>query len=318
MELQEAIRLSERQVRDALCNTAPGLDKLTGYLSQSMGKGVRTQLLLTAAANPEGEVPEDAAKAAAALELLHMATLVHDDVIDDAATRRGMPSLHQKFGTKSAVICGDYLLSLSLVMLADMDRQKLKELEGYIPLAPRLSRALSAICRGEYTQHINVGNLDLDLPTYLRIISGKTAMLFFIAAYIGGVLGGEPPQAARSLGRFGRCLGMLFQIADDCKDYEWTEALAQKPVANDIKIGVVTLPLILAMAKDPNLRAGAQAVMQTQSELGPFIQAVRDAGGSDAARVVAARYARWGEQALRGVSTEKRKSLLKILHSVNL
>ena len=316
MDVQEALAASGQNVKTALLAPVPGLGEITSYLAQSTGKGVRALLLLTAATDADGKVPDDAPKAAAALELLHMATLVHDDVIDDAPLRRGMPALHQKFDIKTAVICGDYLLSQSMMMIADMDMQRLVTAEKYISLIPGFSRALSAICRGEYSQHINKGNLDLDLFAYLKIISGKTAALFSVAAYAGAILGGESEKTARELGRFGRCMGMAFQIADDCKDYEWTQAQARKPVGNDIKGGVITLPLILAMRKDPDLRAAAKELMVTQFNTEEFIQSVREKGGGTEARKLAERYATWAVRALGNIPQKKRDALLAILNNI--
>jgi len=316
MNVQDALLSSKQQVQAVLSSASPGINDMTAYLREGMGKGVRTLLLLTAAANEDGKVPDDAPHAAAAIELLHMATLVHDDVIDDADTRRGLPSLHKKFDIKSAVICGDYLLSLSLSMIADMDRQRLYLQENSTLLAPRISRSLSAICRGEYIQHINIGNLDLDLPTYLRIISGKTAMLFVVSAYVGAVLGNESDETAQAIGRFGRCMGMAFQIIDDCKDYEWTESQAMKPVINDIRNGIITLPLILAMRKNPELRAIAAEIVKEHGDLAVFAKSLRDIGGADAAREIALRYVTWGDRALKDVSPKKRESLSFMLNNI--
>ena len=318
LDVQDALLSSNEQVRATLSAAVPGLSEMTIYLTQSMGKGVRTQVLLNAAADKDGKVPEDAPKAAAAIELLHMATLVHDDVLDNAPTRRGMPTLHQKFDTKSAVICGDYLLSQSLLMFANMDAQRFHKTDDNASLVPRFSKALSAVCQGEYMQHKNIGNLDLDLLTYLKIISGKTAALFYIAAYAGAILGGESAEDARALGRFGRCLGLVFQIADDCKDYEWTQEQARKPVASDIRSGVITLPLILAMRKNPDLRYAAQEFMQSQQDTHCFAQAIREVGGTDAARTLAERYVAWGTKTLRGIIPSKQDAMLNILHKAKV
>jgi len=317
MDIQEALARCNKHIDSALASAGSGFNAVTSYLSQSKGKGVRSLLLLTAAADLEGNVHEDACLAAAAIELLHMATLVHDDVMDDAPTRRGIPSLHKKFDVKTAVICGDYLLSLSLSMLADMDKQRTEKIKEYVPLIPKLSRALSSVCKGEYGQHVNNGNLDMSLLTYLRIISGKTAALFFISAYAGAMLSdAASADEAMAIGRYGRCLGMIFQIADDCKDYEWTEEMAMKPVGNDIKTGVITLPLIFALRKNPALKSIAKEVLTGQRSHAHFVQALRGTDGLEAAREVSARYAAWGEQALRGIDAKKKAALLHILYGI--
>ena len=315
---QEAMEASLGHVKQTLCAPVPGLSEMTTFLAKGTGKGIRTILLVTSAMDGQGNVPSDAPRAAAALELLHMASLVHDDVIDDATTRRGMPALHRKFDTKSAVICGDYLLSQAMLMLAEADITRLKADDEYTKLIPTVSRALATLCKGEYTQHINTGNLNITLPTYLRIIAGKTASLFSVAAYLGGAVGGESLKTTKNLGRFGRCLGMAFQIIDDCKDYEWTEMRAQKPVGSDIKSGVITLPLILAMAKNPDLHHFAKDVLDAKKDHIDFIEAVCKTGGPEAARGLARRYANWAKRTLDGLNEAKRQALLEILYKAGV
>ena len=312
--ITDAMAAAKKEIDAALSLKVPGLGEMTSYLAASRGKGLRALLLLTAASDAEGNIPADAAKAAAALELMHMATLVHDDVIDNADIRRGMPALHQKFGTRNAVICGDYLLSQSMLMCANLDVSHLNDSEDHFTPMRRISKALSAVCRGEYKQHLNLGNFDMNIFTYLKIVSGKTAALFYVSAYIGATLAGEPAKIAQDMGHFGRRLGMVFQILDDCKDYEWTQDQALKPVGNDIKSGVITLPLIFAMRKNPELRKLAKEAMMTKRDTDDFIQSVRDTGGVSEARALAEQYAVKAVQVLKDVSPGKREALLKILY----
>ena len=314
--LQETHKLVQTVLKNPTLGLSDkGLGKLTAYLSQSTGKGMRTQVLLSAAMDEDGFVPANAAKAAAAVELLHMATLVHDDVIDSADTRRGRPTLHKNFGNKNAILCGDYLISMSITMLAGMVA-KGDNLETHAHLAMRFAKALASICHGEYTQHLNGGNVDLAILTYLRIITGKTAALFYISAFMGGLIGGETEDNALALGNFGRQLGMVFQIADDCKDYELSEAAAQKPVGSDLRNGVVTLPLILALRKNPYLRKQVQAVMKNESDAAILLAQVRAAQGPELARTVARRFEKKALRILTGLPIRKQKALLSILRLV--
>ena len=310
-EVQKALLASNEQVKSALNASVPGLSEMTSYLSQSTGKGIRALLLLTSSMGQEGKVPEDAKSAASAIELLHMATLIHDDVMDDADLRRGQPTLHKKFDTKSAVLCGDYLLSQSMLMITNMDKKRAEDIEDHNLLISRFSRALASVCRGEYTQHINASNLDINLLTYLKIISGKTAELFSLSAYAGAILAGE--SAPSEFRRFGRYLGMAFQILDDCKDYDLTEEQAKKPVGNDIKNGVITLPLILAMGKNPKLREIAKEVITAQKHTDEIVKLVRNSGGSKAAKNIAERYLQFASNSLKSVLPEKRKAMLSLL-----
>ena len=310
--LQEASRL----VNAAMTGIKGSMGELTAYLAKVTGKGIRTQVLLCAAMDEEGRVPEDSAKAAAAIELLHMATLIHDDVIDDADFRRGHPTLHKKFGNKGAVLCGDYLLSLSILTLTGMETENNKIIGAYSQYSPKLAKALAAVCQGEFDQHLHNGNIDLPIFTYLRIIAGKTAALFYFAAFLGGMIGGEDEANVLALGRYGRQLGMVFQIIDDCKDYEWSESKAQKPVGNDPKNGVITLPLILALAKNPSLRKQAQEVIRDRSVATSLLAAVRGSNGSGMARDLARRFEQKAVYALEGIHVRKREALLSLLHSV--
>lgn len=311
IKLLEAIEETNKTVTDALDRASPGLNEMTSHLTQAMGKGVRTILLLNSAMNAEGYVPENAVKAAAAIELLHMATLVHDDVIDDAPLRRGIETVQQKFGKKKAVICGDYLLCMSISMLAEMEQTE--DASKHTHLAMRFTRALSGICRGEYKQYQNNGNIDLDIYTYLKIISGKTAALFYISAYSGGLIGGEDEKKARSIGRFGQYLGIVFQIIDDCKDYEFNEKTALKSVGSDIAGGVVTLPLIMAIKKEPSLRDIAYEAMNSGFGVPNLIGQVCQFGGTDDARQIARRYEAKAIQALENIDGVKKENLLALL-----
>ena len=316
LDIESAVKETHRLVQAVLNGPANGLGELTIYLAQSTGKGMRTRVLLSAAMDEDGLVPPSAAKAAAAVELLHMATLVHDDVIDGASTRRGRATLHQKFGNKNAILCGDYLLSISITMLASIEFGKGESLEAHAHLAMRFAKALASICQGEYTQHMHNGNVDLAIFTYLRVIAGKTAALFYISAFMGALLGGETEAKALALGNFGRYLGMVFQIVDDCKDYELNEADAQKPVGSDLRNGVVTLPLILAMRRNQTLRKQARTVMKDEADVALLLAEVRTAQGPELARNVARRFEKKAVRILTGLPSRKREALLSILYSV--
>jgi len=316
IHIDKALQLTNENIRIALVGANIGIQQATSHLTKSTGKGIRALLLITAAADTHGYVHNDAIKAAAALEILHLASLVHDDVMDNADTRRGVSTLHKKFDAKTAVICGDYLLSLSLSMALDMDQERLKYYnQDNISLLPHFSRALSNLCKGEYDQHINLGNLNIDLFTYLKIISGKTASLFYVACYAGAILGQESDETARLLGKFGRCLGMIFQIADDCKDYEWTEKTAKKPVASDIKNKVITLPLILAMRKNKDLRNLAHTAMQMQNNTQVFVESLKNADGTKDAWLIAKRYELWAKKCIEGIAQSKKETLYQILQT---
>lgn len=197
--------------------------------------------------NDDNEIHEDAIRFAAAIEILHLATLVHDDVMDDADTRRGVVTLHKKYGRKTAVICGDYLLALATNYAAQIqDKNKYIDFD--------FSDIMLNIALGELSQHINNGNLDLSMKDYLEIIDGKTAKLFEASFIAGAVTITSDRDEIENYRRLGYLLGMIFQISDDLIDFEETETNALKPVQSDFEQGVVTLPLIYAFEQEPELK----------------------------------------------------------------
>lgn len=309
--IPEALALSQTLIQKALKGSGLNISTVTAYLSQSTGKGLRSVLLLHTSADAEGLVHPDAATAAAALEILHLATLVHDDVIDNSDTRRGLPSLHKRFDTKTAVICGDYLLAMSLSLLTEIDHRRLDAPDAHLEMLPQVTKALGALAKGEYLQHLNLGNADLHLFTYLKIISGKTAALFYIAAYLGAIIGNEPLENAKNLGEFGRSLGMAFQISDDCKDYEWTTETAGKPVALDVSNKVMSLPMLLALRQNPELKVLLKTLSPDTSFA--FAQAVVKAGGTKEAKQLSEKYALKAKKHLRHTHGTKQERLLSIM-----
>jgi len=313
LDVEAGVAEARRLAQAALNDSPTGIGEMTAHLAQSTGKGLRSQLLVRAAMDEAGLAPYAASRAAAAVELLHMATLAHDDVIDEADTRRGRATINKKFGNRNAIICGDYLLSLSLSMLAEIEFENGDNPVFRSSMASRFAKAISFICQGEYGQHLNNGNVDLSVFSYLRVISGKTAALFYVSALMGAVLGGENETTAFALGNFGQRLGIAFQIADDCKDYEMDEATAQKPVGYDLRSGIVTLPLILAMRKNPCLREYAQAVIRNEKDAAALLAETRAVRGPQMAREVAGRFEEKAARVLAVAHERKRKSLLALL-----
>ena len=307
--VREAQKRTVDLISQTLLKAPPPVFDMTKHLAAAQGKGVRTLLLLYAAADGEGLVPRDAMSAAAAVELLHLATLVHDDVIDDAPLRRGIPTVQCAFGRKQAVICGDYLLYLAASFMTPLHA----DYQEYTTLLSTFSTALGRICLGELKQFRNNRNLDLLVPDYLRIVSGKTAALFYLSALAGAIIARHSHDEAMRLARFGRYLGMVFQIVDDCKDYELSENEAQKTVGKDIAEGVVTLPLIYAMRNLPELRELAKQAFDDAALSKDLARAVCGASGTRSSRGLAARYARKAECILAEFPENKSRPLLELL-----
>ena len=297
LNLAEARIITERIIKKAISKAAGPAAPITRHLTSSMGKGVRSLTLLLCAADDSLTIPADAVYLAAAVEIFHLATLVHDDIIDDSPTRRGINSVQSMFGKKNAVITGDYLLcaSLSTGAKAFENDKRLQEPGIRFKLFNKYMDSIFKICFGEMNEVANSRNINLHPRQYLKIISGKTAELFRVSALIGAVVSGEDIKPGR-IGLIGWYLGMIFQIIDDCKDFGFNAENMQKPIKHDAAQGVVTLPLILAMSRESAVTRLAEDIFFHGHESDELIYAVRKAGGVDMAINIAMRYSQKAEK----------------------
>ncbi len=280
IDFNRALSKSREEVDKALFSSPALVKTYVQHMAGTKGKFIRGVSLLTCAINKDSLVDINAVKLAAAIELLHLATLVHDDVIDDADIRRGALTLQKRFGKKTAVICGDYLLSVALGLAASVSNKK-----DFFDI--NIPDYISRVCLGELFQHINNGNYDLTVYKYLKIISGKTAALFEASFFAGATLSGCEGSEIKLYKKMGRCLGMIFQLIDDCMDFEATESVAQKPVRSDFEKDVMTLPIIKAFEADSDLKNKAKRHVLSTVELN---EAVRNAKGLILTRLLAKKY----------------------------
>lgn len=223
----------------------------TVLLSQvsSMGKMLRPALALITSRLGASQERESVLRIASVLEMIHLASLVHDDIIDSAKTRRGLPTLYAQLGAKQAVLAGDYLLARAMSLV----NGKEGDLE-----ARAVSNAFSRLCESELEQDAALGDFFISEQTYLRRIAGKTASLFALSCYAGASINKASPADQARVHRIGYAMGMAFQIQDDMLDYEGDEASLGKQVGKDLKCGVPTLPLLKALQAEKNLPAGSQ------------------------------------------------------------
>ena len=182
--------------------------------------------------------------AAASVEVLHAATLVHDDIIDNAKIRRGQLTISEKHNTNLAVYTGDYLLTKSLRLLLETGLKPDK--------LGILARSISLLCEGEVEQYLGKYSV-ISVYQYLKRILSKTGVLFSAAMILGAKTANLTDDAARRFGQFGMCFGAAFQIRDDLKDLLSEEKTEGKPVLNDLKEGIVTLPVIMAVKNNPKI-----------------------------------------------------------------
>ena len=284
ISLADAVELVKVNLKKTLLSAPMAIRTQTRHLAKAQGKNIRASALLCAActnnidknSNAEYVKPE-AVDAAVAIELLHLATLVHDDIIDKAPKRRGIATLNSLFGERVAVLCGDYLLSVALQLAFDISPQRFGRSKE---LGKVLAQALSDICIGELAQSENQHNFDLSEQKYMKIISGKTAALFKVSFLMGFIFSDEDEQNWADYAELGNNIGLIFQLADDLLDYTSDETKTKKPVMNDYAQGVVTLPLIYAMRQSSELKAAVKQGIDT-TELKQKVAAL---GGIDYTR----------------------------------
>ncbi len=212
------------------------LEQALKHIRQRGGKRMRPMLILLVAQN-YGRVSAVTQHAAVGLELLHTASLVHDDVVDESAERRGQASVNATYDNKVAVLVGDYILSTALLHISKTGNQRIVE---YLA---ELGRTLAA---GEILQLSNIQNQEISEEVYYQIIKNKTAALFEACATIGALSAGATEEQVMLAGQFGQNLGIMFQIRDDIFDYFDSKEIG-KPTGNDMAEGKLTLPVIYAL-----------------------------------------------------------------------
>ena len=233
----------EKHFKDAVKSRVALLDRIMQYIVKRKGKQMRPMFVLLSA-KLHGEITPSSYRAASLVELLHTATLVHDDVVDDALERRGMFSINALWKNKIAVLVGDYLLSKGLLLSLEN-----KDFE----ILTILSNAVKKMSEGELLQMEKARNLNFDESVYYEIINGKTASLLSSSCGAGAASVTKDESIIQKMREFGEMVGMAFQIKDDLFDYG--DAVIGKPTGNDIKEKKLTLPLIHILQKvEPGLK----------------------------------------------------------------
>ncbi len=237
--------------------SAPRIPEVTAHLIEAGGKRLRPMLTL-ASARLCGYAGEHHIRLAATVEFIHTATLLHDDVVDGSAQRRGRPTANLLWDNKSSVLVGDYLFARAFQLMVECDSLRVLDI---------LSNAAATIAEGEVLQLTTVRNLATDEATYERVIRGKTAALFSAATEAGAVIAGAPEPQADALRRYGDALGMGFQIVDDFLDYGGAGTGIGKNLGDDFREGKPTLPLIRAVAcADAEERAFWERVIERRDQ----------------------------------------------------
>ncbi len=240
--VQHDLLLVEEAIRRVGVVEYPLLADLLDHVLTSRGKRVRPALVLLSAGFHDYRL-EYLVPLATAIELLHTATLVHDDLIDNSPTRRGAPTLHQLTSKAATVLVGDYLFANAAALCTETRNVRVMQVFG---------QALMTICDGELKQLFSAGFWRQSRGDYYAKIERKTASLLRTASETGAILSGAPEERIASLREYGYHLGMAFQVVDDILDFVGDEATMGKPVGSDLRQGTITLPVIRLLEDDPD------------------------------------------------------------------
>ena len=282
--IRAEMELFEERLKDALSSEVNLVHQIAQYLLLIRGKRFRPALtLLTAKA--AGKINASVVDAAVVVELIHTATLTHDDVIDSSQMRRGGRSVNSIWDNQVSVLMGDFLFSKALCLLVDI---------GSNTVNRAISTATERISRGEILEIEQKLELDMSEQTYFQIISDKTASLLSAATRSGAILGGASPDSIEVMTKYGEDLGLAYQITDDLLDFTGDSSVVGKPVGHDIKDGKVTLPLIRAFSncrdgEADEIKQKIQNGLEGSDDWKDLIDFVNAKGGIDYAREKAGR-----------------------------
>jgi heptaprenyl diphosphate synthase len=285
------------------------LDEVTTHLLAAGGKRLRPVLALATATSGLGEATREELLGAVCVELVHLASLYHDDVMDEATVRRNVESVNARFGNLVAIVAGDYLLARSAEIAAGLGTE----------IAGLLAATLGQLCRGQVAEVHAAYQVTRTEEQYSAAITGKTASLMATSCRIGALTGGLPRDQVEAFTSFGRSFGMIFQVRDDILDVVGSEAELGKPAGQDLAEGIYTLPVILALADPvagPELRPLlGQPLGQPERDKARSI--VAESGAIAGSAVVARRYAEQAAEAAgAGHSSELGEGFARLAHSL--
>lgn len=235
--LDDDMRLVNACILENMQSPVEIIPKLAGYLIAAGGKRIRPLLILASTALYRGDMVR-AHRLATAVEFIHSATLLHDDVVDESTLRRGQEVANLVFGNQISVLVGDFLFARAFQLMVS---------DGSLDVLKVLSDAAAIITQGEVLQLSVAGNSEIGTDTYIDIIKAKTAVLFAAACEVGPIVAGVDKSAAQAMAEFGVNLGIAFQIADDALDYAADQVALGKTIGDDFREGKVTAPVLIAM-----------------------------------------------------------------------
>jgi len=296
----------DRVIGQRLNSDVALINQISSYIVNAGGKRIRPRLVLMFS-EALGFAGAERFELAAAVEFIHTATLLHDDVVDESSLRRGRQTANAMFGNAASVLVGDFLYSRAFQMMVNVNRMHVLDV---------LAEATNVIAEGEVLQLMNMHDPDLSVDDYLRVIRYKTAKLFEASARLGAVLANAGPDMEEACANYGRSLGTAFQLVDDLLDYEGDSLSMGKMVGDDLREGKPTLPLLLAMARcnDDERQLMRDAIEHGHtSRLEDILAIVRRTGALQATREAARAEADKACQALSSLpDSNARKALLEL------
>lgn len=280
------VELVDRTFQERATSGLDILNSAAAHVLSSPGKRLRTALTLLSGRMIEYRL-EKLLPLSVAFEMVHLSTLIHDDVVDSAGTRRGIPTVNARYGDHIAILLGDYFFAKTAGLIADIEDFRIDRL---------FSETVESVCEGSIIEMMTARRLDLSVETYLERISRKTACLIAACCKGGATVGNGSDAQIALLQQYGQSLGVAFQIVDDILDYTGTASATGKPVGNDLTQGLVTLPLIYALHADGNGKVEfishlLERSKQAPSEIAEVTRWVKEGPGIEQAFDLARHYA---------------------------
>lgn len=304
-QLKGDVQYIERELDKAVDAKCRDLYLSSTHLLKAGGKRIRPVFVLLGGKLGNYDITR-LKNVAVALELIHMATLVHDDVVDNADKRRGKETVKAKWDNRVAMYTGDYILARALMVATELTNPKIHQI---------LAKAIVEMCKGEIEQVQDLNNWNQGLRQYLRRIKRKTALLIAISCQLGALAADATPENVGRMFRYGYNVGMAFQITDDILDFVGTEKQLGKPAGSDLRQGNITLPALYSSTTGEHKELFQEWIRHgtVQEHIDEAIQLIREGKGIDFARNLAERYLRKAKEALADLDNNStKKSLLDI------
>ena len=302
--VSEALQLVEENLARAITSREKELTEISAHLILSGGKRIRPMVTLLAYSAFGGECIQDIVDIATAIELIHTATLLHDDIIDGAETRRGKESAYKKFGLKSTLVAGDFLFIKAFEFAGKFDET----------VVQWTADACTLLTEGEVLQGRFNRNRSVTLDDYLEIVKRKTASLFHTGAKVGAYLAGAPAPLVDEAERYGLNMGIAFQMVDDVLDVVGHIDLLGKPVGMDLRDGNPALPIILAVNNQESaVREAFESDKPTEEQIGTALAAIRSGSSIQEAKSLSKRYAKEALKSVKKLPPSMYRNGLKTL-----